>query len=82
MRLAASKRENDYHATMAVQQLTPHARRRSCRPSVRACKISERLHVSFETERSHMTNILAKLGAESRLQALVFAARSGIVEIR
>jgi DNA-binding NarL/FixJ family response regulator len=35
-----------------------------------------------ETERTHMVNIGNKLGVRSRLQALVFAARHGIVEIR
>ena len=29
-----------------------------------------------------MVNILGKLGVHSRLQALVFAARHGLVEIR
>ncbi len=40
------------------------------------------LHMSVDTERTHMVNILNKLGAHSRLQALVFAARYGIVEIK
>lgn len=44
--------------------------------------IAEYLHMSVDTERTHMVNILNKLGAHSRLQALVFAARYGIVEIK
>jgi two-component system nitrate/nitrite response regulator NarL len=40
------------------------------------------LHMSVDTERTHMMNILTKLGVHSRLQALVFAARHGLVEIR
>jgi len=44
--------------------------------------IAEYLHMSVDTERTHMGNILNKLGAHSRLQALVFAARYGIVEIK
>ena len=35
----------------------------------------------METERTHMVNILGKLDVHSRLQALVFAARHGLVEI-
>jgi DNA-binding NarL/FixJ family response regulator len=35
-----------------------------------------------ETERSHVVNILHKLGVHSRLQALLFAVRHGLVEIR
>ena len=44
--------------------------------------IAEKLHITVETERTHMVNILGKLGVHSRLQALVFAARHGLVEIR
>ena len=44
--------------------------------------IAEKLHITIETERTHMVNILNKLGVHSRLQALVFAARYRIVEIR
>ncbi len=44
--------------------------------------IANQLHITIETERTHMVNILNKLGLHSRLQALVFAARHGIVNIR
>jgi DNA-binding NarL/FixJ family response regulator len=44
-------------------------------------EIAERLVVGTETVRTHMVNILNKLGVHSRLQALVFAARHGAVEI-
>jgi DNA-binding NarL/FixJ family response regulator len=44
--------------------------------------IAEKLHITVETERTHMVNILGKLDVHSRLQALVFAARHGLVEIR
>jgi len=44
-------------------------------------EISSRLGITVETERTHMVNILNKLGLRSRLQALVFAARHNIVEI-
>jgi DNA-binding NarL/FixJ family response regulator len=45
-------------------------------------EIAEKLSVSTQTARTHMVNILAKLGVNSRLQALVFAVRHGLVEIR
>jgi DNA-binding NarL/FixJ family response regulator len=45
-------------------------------------EIAEKLNITVETERTHMVNILHKLGVHSRLQALVFAARHGLVEIR
>jgi len=44
-------------------------------------EIAERYHVSVATVRTHLTNILAKLDARSRLQALVHAVRQGIVSI-
>jgi two-component system nitrate/nitrite response regulator NarL len=84
LRLAASEREKDYHTRMAVQQLTRREKEilQGLAEGLNDREIAKQLHISFDTERSHMTNILAKLGADSRLQALVFAARSGIVEIR
>jgi DNA-binding NarL/FixJ family response regulator len=44
-------------------------------------EIAQRLHVTTETVRTHMVNILGKLGVESRLQALVYAVRHGAVKI-
>ena len=44
--------------------------------------IAERLYVSPKTVRNQMVNLLAKLGVDSRLQALVLAARHRIVTIR
>jgi len=84
LRLAGREREKNYRTRMAVQQLTRREKEilQALAQGLNDREIAERLHVSFETERSHMTNILAKLGADSRLQALVFAARSGIVDIR
>src|SRR5215212_863174 len=45
-------------------------------------QIAAKLHMSVDTERTHMMNILNKMGVHSRIQALVFAARYGLVEIR
>jgi DNA-binding NarL/FixJ family response regulator len=45
-------------------------------------EIARRLGITLRTERAHMVHILAKLGAHSRLEALVRAARCGAVEIR
>ena len=44
-------------------------------------RIAERLHISAKTERNHVASILSKLGVHSRLQALVFALRHGIVQV-
>ena len=43
--------------------------------------IARRGYISMPTVRTHITSILGKLGAESRLQALVTALRHGIVTI-
>jgi DNA-binding NarL/FixJ family response regulator len=43
--------------------------------------LSERLYISKHTARSHVRNILSKLGAHSKLEAVAIAARAGIVTI-
>lgn len=44
-------------------------------------EIAERLYVSKETVHTHMVNMLGKLGVQSRMQALIFAVKSGLVTI-
>jgi DNA-binding NarL/FixJ family response regulator len=44
-------------------------------------EIANRIHVSEETTKSHVSNILSKLGARDRTQAVVIAARRGIIDI-
>lgn len=43
-------------------------------------EISQELYVSVNTVKSHVTNILAKLGVENRTQAAIWAIRHGIEE--
>ena len=50
--------------------------------SLESKEVAEKLNVTVETERTHMVNILHRLGVHSRLQALVLAARYGVVQIR
>jgi DNA-binding CsgD family transcriptional regulator len=45
-------------------------------------EVADRLGISRRTERNHVAHILAKLGVNSRLQALVVALRHDIVELR
>ena len=44
--------------------------------------IADRLIVSPHTVRTHVQNLLAKLGAHSKLEALTIAARRGLVELK
>ena len=44
-------------------------------------KIADRLVVSPHTVRTHVQNLLAKLGAHSKLEALTIAARRGLVTL-
>jgi DNA-binding NarL/FixJ family response regulator len=43
---------------------------------------ASRLHISVRTQRNHVANILGKLGVHSQLQALIFALRYQLVELR
>jgi DNA-binding NarL/FixJ family response regulator len=83
LRLATQQRERDREALAAASRLT--AREREVLQGLAAGlgdkEIARRLYISTETARTHMVNILAKLGVESRLQALVFAVRHGLVTI-
>lgn len=83
-RLAARLRERDYRTRLAIGQITPRESEvlRALAEGSRDKDISERLGVSVPTVRSHLRHILDKLGAESRTQALVFAVRRGIVEVK
>ncbi len=42
--------------------------------------VSERLVVSIETVKTHVKNILAKLGAQHRAQAVAIALRRSLIE--
>jgi DNA-binding NarL/FixJ family response regulator len=83
LRLASRVREREYREHLAVQQLTPREKEilQCLAEGLNDRQIAEMLHISFETERNHMTNIFAKLGVQSRLQAILFAIRCSIVEI-
>ncbi len=83
LRLASSEREKEYRERLSVQQLTLREEEilQALAEGLNDKQIAQRLHISFETERNHMTNIFAKLGVGSRLQAILVAVRRGIVDI-
>ncbi len=84
LRIAGQNREEEREARANIEQLTRREREvlQALSEGLSNKEIAERLHMSVDTERTHMMNILSKLGVHSRLQALLFAARHGLVEIR
>ncbi|HEX2181310.1 MAG TPA: response regulator transcription factor, partial [Rubrobacteraceae bacterium] len=84
LRLVNRERQEELLARRAVERLTPREKEvlQALAEGLESREIAERLSVTVETERTHMVNILHKLGVHSRLQALVFAARHGVVQIR
>ncbi|MDQ4002542.1 MAG: PAS domain S-box protein, partial [Actinomycetota bacterium] len=84
LRFASSRREQEQEASQAIARLTPREKDvlQALAEGLDSKEIADRLYISVQTERNHMASILAKLGAHSRLQALVFAARHGVVDIR
>jgi DNA-binding NarL/FixJ family response regulator len=84
LRLAGQSREEEREARASIEQITPREKEvlQALAEGLSNKEIAAKLHVSVDTERTHMMNILNKLGVHSRLQALLFAARHGLVEIR
>ena len=83
IRLAGSQREQDRETRRAIESLTLREREvlQLLAEGLSDKEIAERLYVGSGTVRTHVVNIFAKLGVHSRLQALVFAARNGLVDI-
>ena len=84
LRLAGQNREEEVEARASIEQITPREKEvlRMLAEGLSNKEIAAKLHMSVDTERTHMMNILNKMGVHSRIQALVFAARYGLVEIR
>ncbi|MCA1688284.1 MAG: response regulator transcription factor [Actinobacteria bacterium] len=84
LRLVSRERQDKQEALQAIEKLTSREKEIlwALAEGLESKDIAEKLTITIETERTHMVNILHKLGVHSRLQALVFAARYGLVEIR
>jgi DNA-binding NarL/FixJ family response regulator/anti-sigma regulatory factor (Ser/Thr protein kinase) len=84
LRFAGSRREEELEARRSVEKLTAREVEvlQALAEGFGNEQIAQRLHISLRTERNHMANILSKLGVHSQLQALVFALRHGVVEVR
>lgn len=83
LRLASRQREQEKMEQRTVGRLTPREREvlQALAAGLSDKGIAERLYLSHQTVRTHMVNVMGKLGAESRLQALLVALRHGIVTL-
>ncbi len=83
LRLADRRRERDHEARRAIEQLTPRELEvlQALAEGLSDKDIADRLYVGSGTVRSHVVNIFGKLGVHSRLQALLFAVRHGLIDI-
>jgi two-component system nitrate/nitrite response regulator NarL len=84
LRVVSRERQQKREVLQAIERLTPREIEllRALAEGLESREIAEKMNITVETERTHMVNILHKLGVHSRLQALVFAARQGLVQIR
>jgi DNA-binding NarL/FixJ family response regulator len=66
-----------------IAELTPREKEilRSFADGLSDKEIADRLFIGDKTVRNHVTSLLSKLGADSRLQALVIAIRHGVVRV-
>jgi DNA-binding NarL/FixJ family response regulator len=84
LRFWSLRREEEREERLAIQSLTPREVEvlRALAEGLDSAGIAAELNIALRTERNHMSSILRKLGVHSQLQALVFALRHGVVEIR
>ena len=82
-RLVDQQREAERTAHHLITQLTPREREllQLLAEGLDDAVMAERLGISPKTVRNHMVHVLDKLGVHSRLQALVLAARHGLVTL-
>jgi DNA-binding NarL/FixJ family response regulator len=83
VRFISRQRREDREAELIIGKLTPREQEvlQALAEGLSDKEIAERLYIGIGTVRTHITSILAKLGVQSRLQALVFAVRHGLVNI-
>jgi two-component system nitrate/nitrite response regulator NarL len=83
LRFVTRQRNEDRAVRATIDRLTPREREvlQALAAGLSDREIAHQLHVSTETVRTHMVNLLHKLGVDSRLKALVFALQHDLVTI-
>jgi DNA-binding NarL/FixJ family response regulator/signal transduction histidine kinase len=84
LRFAGEQRDREEDDRRAIARLTPREREvlQLLAEGLDSQAVADRLCITVRTHRNHVASILAKLGVHSQLQALVFALRTGVVEVR
>jgi RNA polymerase sigma factor (sigma-70 family) len=82
LHLASLHQQQDEEELQALDQLSPREADvlRLLAAGLDNAAISAQLNISQETVRSHVVRILRKLGANTRLQAVVLAIRQGFID--
>jgi len=82
-RFMDGQRREEREARQLLQKLTPREKEvlQALAEGLNDRELARNLHVNVDTVQTHMGNIRRKLEVVSRLQALVFAVRHGIVKI-
>ena len=82
-RIVSSGRRREREAEIMINKLTPREIEvlQAIAEGQSDKEISENFYVSVGTVRTHIASIRAKLEVQSRLQALLFAVRYGVVEL-
>ena len=83
LRLAQEEQQDREAARTALARLTPRERQvlTLLGEGLGDKEMADRMHVGKETIHTHMVNVLRKLGVETRLQALIFAVKQGLVRL-
>ena len=81
LRVAGRARDHETMERHLAEALTPREREilELMAEGLDGRHSAARLHISPRTHRNHVASILGKLGVHSRLQAVLFALRAGIV---
>lgn len=80
---AGRQREEERAVRARLGRLTPREREvlEALGEGLSDREIAERLYISKDTVHTHMVNLMGKLEVGSRLQALLFALRSGLITL-